>query len=198
MTPYLDVLGVDESARLAQRIRQGDRNAESQLVRSYCACVFAMPIARTHDRDAASELVDDVLMAVIAALRHGAVKDCAHLGGFVHGTTLNKINGYFRKRRHEMPTVPLDPDLPVPGQRDEFEVQDRYRTAQDAMALLDARDRQILYLSLSEGLKPGEIAARLGLSATLVRQRKCRALRAIVASVGEGSTGFRTRRLLRS
>jgi RNA polymerase sigma factor (sigma-70 family) len=193
----MDVLGAEESARLAQRIHRGDRTAEATLVRHYCDCVFKMAVARTRDRDAARELMDDVLMAVIMALRHGTVRDCNHLGGFVHGTAVNTINSYMRRQRHRLSTVALDPGLPIWDSRDDYTSQDRQSMARDAMALLDEQDRKILLLSLAEGLKPGEIAARLGLSPIVVRQRKCRALRAIVTYVGEGPGAVRARRMLR-
>lgn len=197
VTSYMDMLGAEQSADLAQRIRRGDRTAEARLVSLYCDCVFSMALTRTHDHDAARELMDDILMAVVMALRHGNVRDCNHLGGFVHGTAVNKINSYFRRRRHQPRTVRLDPDMPAQDPRNDYDAQDRQKMARDAMALLDERDRTILFLSLNEGLKPGEIAAKLRMSPTLVRQRKCRALRAIVMFVSDGSPSYKARRLLR-
>ena len=100
MTPYVDILGVGECEALAQRITQGDRAAEAELVRSYCDCVFAMALTRTHDREAARELMDDVLMAVIG---RGAVdliddaaeeaKDQGHEHGQVEGLLFHKTSG---------------------------------------------------------------------------------------------------------
>jgi DNA-directed RNA polymerase specialized sigma24 family protein len=46
-----------------------------------------------------------------------------------------------------------------------------------ALAGLAPTDRRILLLTLIEGLKPGEIAAHLGLTSDVVRTRKLRALR---------------------
>lgn len=193
----MDILGADDCAELARRIRDGDRAAEARFARLYCDCVFAMALARTRDRRAARELMDDVLMGVILALRRGTVRDRRHLGGFVHGTAINTINAYFRRRSRLPRTIALDPTLAAGDATDECEAHDRRRTVRAAMALLDARDRRILQLSLAEGLKPGEIAARLGLSSVVVRQRKCRALRAIVLSVGDGGASLKARGMLR-
>lgn len=197
MTPYQDVLGADDSTALARRIRRGDPRAEASLVQHYCDCVYAMALARTRDCDAACELMDDVLMAVIVALRRGAVRDCSHLGGFVHGTALNTINGYMRRRRLGPKTVALHDDMPLPDSHDDIDALDRRRSALNAMALLDPQDREILRLSLGDGLGPGEIAGRLGLSPVVVRQRKCRALRAIVLYVHGGPATVKARRMLR-
>ena len=186
MTSYLDVLGAEDSAALAHRIHDGDRAAESRFARLYCDCVFAMALARTHDRAAARELMDDVLMAVILALRHGSVRDGRRLGGFVRGTAVNTINAYSRRQRRFPLTTALDDRLVTADLGEEHDADDRRSTIRAAVARLEPRDQKILLLSLDEGLKPGEIAARLGLSAVVVRQRKCRALRALVASIGDG------------
>jgi RNA polymerase sigma factor (sigma-70 family) len=156
-----------------------------------------MAMSRTRNRDAARELMDDVLMAVITALRHGSVRNTAQLGGFVRGTAANIINGYIRAARRAPRTVSLNPDAAGSDPTDEYERQDRRDLAFDALALLNARDRQILQLSLVEGLKPAEIASRLGTSSVLVRQRKCRALRAIVVYLDDDSRSYVARRMLR-
>ena len=64
----MDILGAQDSAELVRRIRGGDRAAEARFARLYCDCVFAVALARTHNRAAARELMDDVLMAVVLAL----------------------------------------------------------------------------------------------------------------------------------
>jgi RNA polymerase sigma factor (sigma-70 family) len=197
MTPYEYVDGIDDGAALAQRIEKGDRAAEAELVGLYCDCVFAMALTRTRDRETARELMDDIMMAVISALRGGSVRKTGQLSGFVRGTATNIINGYVRCARRRLRTVPLDPDAVGEDPTDNYEREDRRTLAIRALELLNGRDRQILRMSLVEGLKPGEIAARLGVSSTLVRQRKCRALRAIVVYLEDDSRGYAARRMLR-
>ncbi len=197
MKPSGDVEGIDDGEALAQRIAKGDRAAEAELVRLYCDCVFSMALARTRNRDAARELVDEVLMAVIQALRRGGVRNTAHLTGFVRGTAANIISGYVRAARRAPHTAPLDQGVSVPDPSEHIEREDRRMLATRALELLNARDRLILQLSLVEGLKPGEIAARLGVSSAIVRQRKCRALRAIIIYFADESRAYAARRILR-
>ena len=197
MTPDMDFLGAKDSADLVRLIHGGDRAAEARFARLYCDCVFAMALARTRDRTAARELMDDVLMAVVLALRRGSVREEQRLGGFVRGTTVNTINTYFRRRRRQPRTVALDAAKDVAIPQDEPEADERRRAVRSAIPLLHPRDRRILELSLAEGLKPGQIAARVGMSAVVVRQRKCRALRALVASVGDDAIPPRSRGMLR-
>lgn len=197
MRPSGSVEGIDDGEALAQRIGKGDRAAEADLVRLYCDCVFAMALARTRNGDAARELMHEVLMAVIEALRRGDVRNTARLTGFVRGTAANIINGYVRAARRAPRSVPLDAKARAADPSEDFEREDRRVLATRALELLNARDRQILQLSLMEGLKPGEIAARLGMSSATVRQRKCRALRAIIIYFADESRAYAARRILR-
>jgi RNA polymerase sigma factor (sigma-70 family) len=52
---------------------------------------------------------------------------------------------------------------------------------------LNAADREVLELALIEGLKPWEIARRLGLTSETVRARKSRAIKKAIAYVREAS-----------
>lgn len=197
MSPFLDATTPEQGAELARRIRGGDRLAEDHFARLYCDCVLAMALARTHDREAARELADDVLMAVIVALRAGTVRDPRRLGGFVHGTAFNLINGHQRRRRRRPREVSLDAEASISDPTDGIATEERHAAVRQAMRLLDERDHCILRLCLVEGMTPGEIAARLQLSAALVRQRKCRALRALVVAASGGAQPYEARGTLR-
>jgi RNA polymerase sigma factor (sigma-70 family) len=173
--PEMDADTEDKS--LSERIRGGDPGAENALIRRYSGRVFAMVLARLRDREAARELVDDVLMVTVLALREGGVRDTSHLAAFVHGTTVNLVNNHLRARGRRPHMEALDgaedgPDFDMSDDReDELEIIER------AVTRLPPADREVLNLSLLECLKPGEIAARLGLTPDVVRQRKRRAVR---------------------
>jgi RNA polymerase sigma factor (sigma-70 family) len=73
--------------------------------------------------------------------------------------------------------VPILPEMSVHDPIGEIEEADRRRLVRSELAALEPRDREIVQLTLVEGLKPGEIAHRLGMSAELVRTRKSRAIK---------------------
>ena len=57
------------------------------------------------------------------------------------------------------------------------------------LAQISPSDREILDLVLVEGLKPGEIAVRMGLAPEVVRTRKSRALKRILTAL-QRLTGY--------
>lgn len=167
----------DPPESLPARIAAGDASAEAELARHFGPRVLLILSARLRDRETAREATNDVLMAVIAALRAGRLRDPLALAGFVHGTlqnvAKNRVRAFARRPRHE----PLEAAEPHARVEDDGERRERVAQVGRLLLELDERDRRILELTLGEGLKPGEIAARLGLSAELVRLRKSRAVR---------------------
>lgn len=164
---------------LAARIRAGDRSAENEVVRRYSGRILAMMLVRVRDREAAAELVDDVLMATVAALRGGTVRDTARLGAFIHGTALHVASSYLRSRSRQPRTEPLEEEVIGCEAVVDEERDNDLRDAQRCVATLATQDQRILLMTLVEGLKPGEIAARLGMADDVVRQRKSRAMRVV-------------------
>lgn len=177
MTPESGVEGAAGDTALSERIKRGDRAAENELVGLYSGQVFAMAMVRVRDREAVRELVDDVMMATVTAIRRGTVHDTARLGAFIHGTALNLVHSHLRERGR-MPRgigtgeEPMTPDLAESCERDSD-----LDAVRSCVQRLHVQDQQVLFMSLTEGLKPGEIALRLGISAEVVRQQKCRALK---------------------
>ena len=168
-----------ELRSLAERIPQGDASAETELVAEFTQRIFVMAVVRTHDREVSRELVQDVLMAVILALRKGQLQDADKLAAFVHGTARNLISNRLRNQRQEPPMEPLPDDLAQAGLATQLDDRERVRLLHQALERLGPEDRRILHMTLVEGRKPGEIAATFGLTSEVVRTRKLRAVRKV-------------------
>lgn len=168
-----------ELRTLAERVRQGETSAETELVREFTHRIFVMAVVRTHDREAARELVQDVLMAVIGALRKGQLQDTDKLAAFVHGTARNLINNRLRFESQRPSLEPLSDDLTQASLTEQLEDAERVRLVHQALERLGQEDRKILWMTLVEGRKPGEIAAALGLTSEVVRTRKLRAAKKV-------------------
>ena len=75
---------------------------------AYRRGVFVIAVARTRDREAARDLTQEILIAVLKALREGRLRDSEKLSAFIQGTARNLINNYLRtKVRHAEVELPL-------------------------------------------------------------------------------------------
>jgi len=168
---------------LVERLRNGDPSAEDQLIRTFGPRVLVMMRARVQELDTARDLCQDVLIAALHALRQGKLRDEERLAAFVHGIARNTANNYLRTRRRQPILEELPESVPAANWNDPVESVERRQLVNRALSAVTEEDRSILMLTLVEGLKPGEIAERLGLNDEVVRTRKSRALRRVIQRV---------------
>jgi RNA polymerase sigma factor (sigma-70 family) len=171
---------------LADRIRRGDPAAEAEFVERYYRRVLLMAQVRTGDRQVALDLAQEAMIGLLRALREGRVNSHQHVAGYVHGTARNLINNHFRGRtKTEGVTFDLeaahgDPEQ-MAAERERLELVER------ALDQMRPDDREILRMTLVEGLKSGEIADRLGIASEVVRKRKSRAVGRLQKAVNQVS-----------
>ena len=177
---YQHLLTPQQQCTLAERVGARDPLAEEELVGLFADRIACLARTRTRDAEAARDVSQDVLLAVIRALRNGQLRKAERLTAFVYGTARNLINSYLRRRTRLPAEGPLDDSYAAASLPDEFENAERGALVRRALAVLDSTDRSILLLTLVEGLKPAEIGARLGLTSEVVRTRKSRALKRAV------------------
>ena len=162
---------------LVERIRGGERSAETELVRRFYRSVFSMVLARTGKFEVAQDLTQEVLFSVICSLRDGNLRNQDGLAGYICGTMRNRVKNHFRSLHLDsVGAMKGEPVLDDPNPEEELESAERLALAQGAIAQLSAEDREILRLTLVEGLSPKEISQRLGVSGDVTRQRKSRAI----------------------
>jgi len=170
---------------LALRLQAGDAASESELARLFYPHLMAMAASWLSDRETAREIVQEALLAVLSALRQGRLREPEKLPAFVAGTGRNLINSHVRSlaKRPEPVTLGLeeatipDPD-PDSGEL-LFEEEEKRDMVLAVLKKLEPADRRILYLTLSEGLNPREIALEMGLKPETIRLRKSRALKRV-------------------
>jgi len=170
-------------ATLTERIRQSDPSAEDGFARLFSKKVLIMCLARVRDREAARDLMQETMLAVLRALRKGQIREPERLAGFVHSTALNLIRNHLRARGQEPRWEPLPVELASPDASESAETAEQMHLVQRALQPLHPIDRRILLLTLVEGMKAGEIASRLALKPDCVRQRKSRAVRKVIEEV---------------
>ena len=170
-----------DDAQLTAAIASGDRAAETIFVERYQPQVRVMLRSRLRNADMKADLVQDVMLASISALRRGQLREGSKLPAFIAAVTRNTLHKFYRSSTRsplQLDEPELLPDLRMPNQYVEAQLQQQL--ALSAIEKLDHTDRQILQLTLVEGLKPGVIAKQLNLRADFVRQRKLRAARFVI------------------
>jgi len=177
-----------EDERLVRALAEGNQEAEREFALRFLPRVRALLRARLRGSEHAADLVQDVMIESICALRRGQLRDPSKLTAFVLAIARNVLYSHFSdvKRRPESLEFPDDlPDLKSASE--DLEVEERRVLAMNAIAELEPSDKMILHLTLVDGLKPGMIAEKLGLSSDVVRQRKVRATRRVAEFVTDRS-----------
>jgi RNA polymerase sigma factor (sigma-70 family) len=174
------LLTADEQTDLVARIERGEADAEARLVQLFSGAVRTMTRARTRGALDDQDVCQEVMLAAITAVRRGRLREAERLGAFVAGVARNIINNQLRFQSRR----PLEPltsdDVSTADFRDEIAQRERTGMVRAALQDMSAEDRQILLLTLVEGLKSGEAARRLGLDAEVTRARKSRAIKRLI------------------
>jgi RNA polymerase sigma factor (sigma-70 family) len=171
-----------DPAVLVCRAQAGDTAAEEALVLLYQGRLTLFMRRRVGDPEAARELANDVLMAMVRAVRERRLQDVDKLSSFVRGIARNLANSHLRAKVGRPVLEPLTAEHAVTDPIEGLEREERILHARAAVDQLGFTEREILRLTLEEGLKPGQIARSLGLSPEVVRSRKSRALRKLQLS----------------
>jgi RNA polymerase sigma-70 factor, ECF subfamily len=186
MPPDLD------DTELVERIATasgGSSEAEAELVRRFS------PRVRLYGRrhlgpQAAADLVQEVMVAVIAAARAGRVESPERVRQFILGTSRFiawKMRRGERRRResaeHDLAETPAGATTPAPDAGIDGQQLER------CLGGLSPRERKVLYLSFSEDRTAPEIAAALELSESNVRVIRHRALGRLRVCLGQGDAG---------
>ena len=174
---------------MASGVRAGDPSSEEEFSRVFTPQIMALASLRVRDRESACEVTQEILIAVLTALREGRVREAERLPAFVVGTAKNLIMTYWRERAKLGDPLNLgaNESLITDGTADsgqeDLEDAERKTLALAAFQKLKSIDRKILFLTLSEGMNPREIAVELDLKPEYVRNRKSRALVAVRRAV---------------
>jgi len=176
-------LTAEAQISLVERLRAGDPDAEQELAVIFGRRVQMMLEFRLRDRETARDVAQETLVAAIVALREGKLRESERLSAFVYGVARNLANNFIRRRQGDPAVAELEPGMVTADAEEEMIDRSQRELASRALASLQKEDREVLELTLVDGLKPGEIAARLRLGPDVVRTRKSRAMKRIIAEV---------------
>jgi len=168
-----------EEAKLARRIAaaapDSAREAETELYRCFAPRVRRYGLKHLRDDQAASDLMQQVLLVTIEALRAGKLRDPERIGSFVFGTcrmvVLELRRGGARRERLLMEyadDVPMSDASVAPR-------LDHERVAK-CLDQLSERERAVLLMTFYEEKPAAEVGGMLKLSEGNVRVIRSRGL----------------------
>jgi RNA polymerase sigma-70 factor (ECF subfamily) len=167
----------DPLVTLVARVAEGDRAAESAVCARFAAAVRLFARRRLRAHDAVEEFAQDVMLALVEALRAGSVEDPQRLGGFVLGICRNLAKDRVRQseRREELwqrHGVTLESLAVAPPEHASYELMH----LEDCLSQLPRRSRDLVRLSWMEARDADDIATHLGTTAVNVRVMRHRTL----------------------
>ena len=131
------LLTPQQQSSLAERIRSREPSAEEELVRLFTDRIRFLVLARTRDPEAARDLAQEVMLAVVRALRGGQLREPERLAGFVYGTARNLINNYLRTRSRLPREDSLDAALHLASPPDAVDDSERIALVRRALGVLE-------------------------------------------------------------
>ena len=144
------------------------------------------------DADAADEVVQETLARGLKALENGRLDDPTKLGPYFraicHHVIVDTIRG--RQRTTSLDTFPdlADGNSGGDALQSLITLEQKERVVR-ALKDLTPASRECLRLSFYEGLKPAEVAARLGEPGPRIRKRRSRALQSLREAFFEQTEG---------
>jgi RNA polymerase sigma-70 factor (ECF subfamily) len=147
---------------------------ESELYRRFARRVRLYGLKHLRDDAAADDLAQEVLLVTIERLRAGEVRNPDAIGSFILGTSRMLADSTERKtrRRENLTALFHAPELyaePVVASGD-------IAVVERCLHVLTERDRRVLVLTFYAEKTSGEIAEELGVTGTVVRVARHRAL----------------------
>ncbi len=152
----------------------GSRDAEGVLFRRFAGRVRLYGLRHLKTEAAADDLVQQVMLKVLEAIRGGRVQSPDLLASFVLGTCRN-LSWDARRAELRQQSLAREADEPAPAQPPDLSGADVIRLFGCMGALAD-RESTVIRMSYWDDRSAEEIAERLGLSTANVRVIRHRAL----------------------
>lgn len=163
--------------------------AEWHSIAQSFLCTFMQVHNNTGEPD--DDLIQDALVTAYLSVERGRYhpRDGIPFYAYVKGIARNKIREA-RRRSHrlvDLDHIPYHPGGELPRQPEELvSLREEEDLVRSHLAKLQGTRQQVLVHFLN-GESTGQIAAQLNMSEALVRQHKCRALKAIKEKTGEST-----------
>jgi RNA polymerase sigma-70 factor (ECF subfamily) len=141
---------VSSPSDILQDIRNGDKQAEKELVERYWRGLIFVLNNQCHDPDLTNDLAQDTFIIVINKARKGDIENPAALGAFIRQVGVNLVIAHFRKESRRKTDVDENIDIQFPDRAPsiqqslgEKELTQVVKQVMDELP--NQRDRELLY-----------------------------------------------------
>jgi RNA polymerase sigma-70 factor, ECF subfamily len=172
-------------ADLASRIAEGDREAEDEMCRRMGPRIRLYGLRHLRSSSAADDLVQQVLLKILEALRSARLREADKLVHFVLGTCRMTVLDLRRtsQRQEELLAIyggDLTPALPSSPRLDD-------RQLARCVQALKERERSVIVMSFYDDRTATEAARALGTSEANIRVIRHRAIQQLRVCMGAAS-----------
>jgi RNA polymerase sigma-70 factor (ECF subfamily) len=167
-TPYIK--GEDELL-LLHLVASGDKSAFEQLYKLHEGGLEKYVFFITRSREVTEEIIQDIFISVWR--KREKLPELYSFRGYLYQIARNRVISYLRGIKTQYRLVQLDEDIPgsSPNQADhDILYKQYYKIVLDAIETLPERKKEVFALSLDEDLTLQEIAQRLGIAKSTVKQ----------------------------
>jgi RNA polymerase sigma-70 factor (family 1) len=162
---------------LLQLVADGDKLAFEQLYKKYEGGVEKYVFFITRSKEVTEEIIQDIFISVWG--KREKLPALNSFRGYLYQIARNRVISYFRSIKTQYRIVQLDESAPG-GSLDDADHQmlykQYYKIALHAIETLPERKKKVFTLYLEEDLTLQEIAQRLGISKSTVKQHLYSAL----------------------
>ena len=172
-------------ADLAKRVGEGQREAEAEVCRRMGPRIRLYGLRHLRSASAADDLVQQVLLKVLEALRAGRLRDPDKVAHFVLGTCRMTVIDLRRTARRQEELLQEFGSMLVPDQAASRDL-DADRLTRCVQALKE-RERSVVVMTFYDERSAAESSRFLGLSEANVRVIRHRAIKQLRACMGAES-----------
>lgn len=164
---------------LLSLIAKDDEDAYRRLYERYAPKVYNIAFMYLRSHLAAQDIVQDVFLKIW--IKRASLADIDNFNGWLSFVNRNTIIDRIRKKAFEEKFLSLQKEQAAISPEQEAISKETGAIIHEAIQSLSHRQRQIYQMAKQEGLKHAEIAQRLGLSTSTVKEHMKQALAKIRA-----------------
>lgn len=156
---------------LLQLVANGDKLAFERLYDQYEGGLEKYVFFITRSQQVTEEIIQDIFVSIWQ--KKEQLPTLSSFRGYLYTIARNRVISYLRSVKTRYKMVDLDETPPETSRADTDHLvlyKQYYKMVLDAIALLPERKREVFTLSLEEDLTLDEMAERLGLSKSTVKQ----------------------------